>query len=175
MTGMPPATAASKLSKQAFGFGQRGEPDAVPGEQRLVGGDDMAAGFQRGDDRLQRLAALAADQLDEDVNVGGLGHFDRIVEPGDIAKVHAAVLRAVARRDGGDDEVAAALAGEHVAVVREDAQDGRADCAEAGYADFEGWVMRESYEIVRLFRSLGAAPHPPLRGTFSPQAAGRRG
>ena len=52
------------------------------GEQRLVGGDDVAAGLERRLDRRSRAApSVAADQFDEDVDIGDLRQLDRVVEP----------------------------------------------------------------------------------------------
>ena len=92
MIGMPPATAASKLSATPLLLGQLGELEAVLGEQRLVGGDDVLAGVQRRFDGSLGDAVLAADQLDE--------HLDRriacerhgIVEPFDALEIDAAAL-----------------------------------------------------------------------------------
>ena len=60
------------IEQHAVLLGDLGERDAVLGQQRLVGGDDMLAGFERGLDRRARRAFLAADQLDEHVDVGDL-------------------------------------------------------------------------------------------------------
>ena len=60
-------------------LGQPGERHAVPGKQRLVGGDHRAADLERGLHRGERRAVLAADQLDEEVDAVRFGqrHRDR--------------------------------------------------------------------------------------------------
>jgi hypothetical protein len=66
---MPPATAASNATITPLG--RRGGKDlgAVHGQQRLVGGDHVLAGGNRFEH--QRLGnAVAADQLDDDVDLG---------------------------------------------------------------------------------------------------------
>ena len=69
MIGMPPATAASKATITPFSL--RGGEDlvAVHGQQRLVGGDHVLA---VGDGLQHQLLgdAVAADQFDDDVDVG---------------------------------------------------------------------------------------------------------
>ena len=75
-------------------LGQPRQRHAVPGEQRLVGGDHRAADLERGADRGKRRAVLAADQLDEEVDVVGFGQRHRIVEPCEAGEIDAAVARA---------------------------------------------------------------------------------
>ena len=89
--GMAPATAASKLSATPFLLGKRRQRDAVPGEQRLVGGDHRFAGRERGRDRGLGGIALAAHQLDEHVDLGIGRERDRIGHP---AQLPAARCRA---------------------------------------------------------------------------------
>ena len=90
-------------------LGDLGQRHAVAGEQRLVGGDDVAAGFERCLDAIERGALLAADQLDEEVDVRRAGERHRVVDPAGTGEVDAALLRPVAGRHGRHHEVAAAL------------------------------------------------------------------
>ena len=94
MTGMPPATAASKLSSTPFSSAMLGELDAMPGEQRLVGGDDVLAGVER---RLAPRLAPARPSppiSSTKTSMSALGgQRDRIVEPVDAGEIDAAVAR----------------------------------------------------------------------------------
>ena len=58
------------VEQHALLLGDLGQRHAMPRQQRLVGGDDMAAGFERGLDAVARRPLVAADQFDEDVDVG---------------------------------------------------------------------------------------------------------
>ena len=62
--------------------GKGGERNAVLGDQRLVGGDDMLAGLEGGFDGELGGAIGAADQFDEDVHIGVFGEGRGIIEPG---------------------------------------------------------------------------------------------
>ena len=73
MIGMPPATAASKLRATPCFSARRASADAVLGQQRLVGGDDMLAGAERRLDSGLGRPVVAADQLDEHVDAGVAG------------------------------------------------------------------------------------------------------
>jgi hypothetical protein len=62
------------------------------GEQRLVGRDDGFRMRQRRFDRRAGRAFVAADQLDEQVDLRRFGQFDRVVEPGEAGQRDAASL-----------------------------------------------------------------------------------
>ena len=62
------------------------------GKQRLVGGDDVLAGVERGLDGLLGDAVVAADQLDEDVDRRILRQRDRIVDQANAGNIDAAAL-----------------------------------------------------------------------------------
>ena len=64
-----------EVQRHAMFLGKSGKTRAVMGKQRLIGGDDMLAGFECCLDGLLGDALLAADQLDEDVDL-------RIFAPG---------------------------------------------------------------------------------------------
>ena len=81
------------VEQHALLLGDLGKRHAMLGKQRLVGGHDMAAGVERGTHAGTRRALVAAHQFDEDVDIGLLGHFDRIVEPLRAAEVDAAIAR----------------------------------------------------------------------------------
>ena len=77
--------------------GEGGERDAVLGDQRLVGGDDMLAGLEGGFDGELGRAIGAADQFDEHVHIGVFGKGRGVIEPG----VAVGVDRAVAALRAG--------------------------------------------------------------------------
>src|SRR5690606_27219473 len=104
----------------------------MPGKQRLVRRDDMTPRLQRRLDGSVRGAILAADQFDKDVDPFRAGKLDGVVVPMRIAKIDAAILRAVARRDGGDDQITPTLARKLVGLLVQNARHGGADRAETG-------------------------------------------
>ena len=67
-----------EVERHAALLGERGEARTVMSEQRLVGGDDVLAGAERGLHGGFRHAALAAHQLDEHVDVGIGRQRDRV-------------------------------------------------------------------------------------------------
>ncbi len=69
MIGMPPATAASNATITPLSLRGRENLVAVHGQQRLVGGDDMLAVGDRLQHQFLR-NAVAADQLDDDIDIG---------------------------------------------------------------------------------------------------------
>jgi hypothetical protein len=71
------------------------------GKQSLVGGDDVFAGPEGGLDRIARRIAFAADEFDENIDLGRACQCDGIVNPFNIVKIVAAAgFVAVARRHG---------------------------------------------------------------------------
>ena len=112
MTGMPPATAASNAERHVARFRRRGQRRAVHRQHRLVGGDHRLAGGDRGFGQGARGTVGAADQFDDHVHgrVGGQRH--RVFVPAQAGQRHAAVLGAVARRDGGDGDRPAGARGD---------------------------------------------------------------
>ena len=96
---MPPATAASKFSDTPAALGQLGQCHAVMRQQRLVGGDDMFAGFQRRLDSVLGRARITADQFDEHIDAGGLRQRHRVIVPFQLGEVMATVLGLGAGRD----------------------------------------------------------------------------
>ena len=87
MTGIAAPTAASKFSAPPCFSAALRQPQAVLGDQRLVGGHHRLAGFQRGLDRRQRGIAGTAHQFDEAVDAGIVGQRQRIFGPVDAAQV----------------------------------------------------------------------------------------
>ncbi len=59
-----------EVERDAVRLGKLGKRQPVPRQQRLVGGDDRLAGFQRGFDRGLGRIALAAHQFDEHIDAG---------------------------------------------------------------------------------------------------------
>ena len=68
--GMRAADRRLEIERHAALLGRGGERDAVPRQQRLVGGDHRLAGRERGLDGGPRRIARAADQFDEHVDAG---------------------------------------------------------------------------------------------------------
>ena len=95
--GMAPPTAASKLSATCVLFGGGRQSDAVARKQRLVGGDHRFSGRERSRDRGLGRIALAADQLDQDVDLAVGGERNRIGHPAQLVEIDAALLAARAR------------------------------------------------------------------------------
>ncbi len=120
------------IEQHAFLLGDLGQRHAVLGKQRLVGGHDMAAGLERRFHRGSRRPLIAADQLDEDVDIGDLRHLHGVVEPLCRAKIDAAVALWIAGRNGGDDDLAPALARQFGRLVAQHARHRRADGPETG-------------------------------------------
>ncbi len=70
ITGMPPATAASKRIERPLASASSARCLPVQGQHRLVGGDHVLAGAQRGLGGGLRRPVGAAHQLDEHIDVG---------------------------------------------------------------------------------------------------------
>src|SRR5262249_60916523 len=83
-------------------LGERRERGPVMGEQRLVGGDHMLVGTQCRLHRLLGDALLAADQLDEGVDLWIAGERNRIGDEAKAGSVYVAVLVPIERRNGHD-------------------------------------------------------------------------
>ena len=123
-----------EVERDALLLGELGELDAVLGEQRLVGGDDVLAGVERRLDRLLGDAVRAADQLDEHVDARDRAPAPPDRRTSDAARVDAAVLALGARRDADDLQRTAGTLGQALLVQVRAAQAARADGAEAGDA-----------------------------------------
>ena len=107
----------------------------MPGEQRLVGGDDIAPGVERGFARSLRDSVLAAYQFDEYVRFGLARHLGRVVEPCDAAQVEPPVAAPVARRNGNHPDRPARAAREGLRMVLEQGEHTRADRAQSRECD----------------------------------------
>ena len=118
-------------------LGKRRERRPVMGEQRLVGRDHMLAGTECCLHRLLGDALLAADQLDEDVDLGIAGELDRIGDEAKAGNVDVAILVPIERGDGHDlDRPPNALAKVGAALGKEP-QDPASDRAEPGEPEFQ--------------------------------------
>ena len=138
---------ALEVERNAMLLGERGERGPVMGEQRLVGGDHMLAGAERRLDRVLGGALLAADQLDENVDVGIAGELDRVGDEAEAGDVGVAVLAPVARRHGHDLDRPADALGKGWATLGEKSQDPASDRAETGEPEFQRlshWRIRAS-------------------------------
>ena len=127
--------------------GGREQLVAVNGEQRLVGGDDVLAGGDRGQQVLAR-GLVAADELEHDLDLGiGEHGFD---VGGDQRRRHVDETRLVRFADDDlldlDGGAAEALAN-GVGVIGEQLHDAGADITEAEQADgnlaHQGWKLAQ--------------------------------
>ena len=117
-------------------------------QHRLVGGDDMLAGFKSPGHKIERNPFLAADHLDDNIDIIALGDLRRFICPVDPGNVKAAIGIARAGTDNIDPEVASGDGGKRVAMMADLAGDFTAHDAEAGNSDpqrggrFLGFVRR---------------------------------
>ena len=77
----------------------------------------------------------AADQLDEQVDLGRGGERDRIGEKFAACQIGVALLAGVARRDRGDDDFPPRARRERVRLAGQQTRDGRANRSNPGDAD----------------------------------------
>ncbi len=98
---------------------RRRERGAMMREHRLVGGNDMALLRERGFGQRLGRPIGAANQFDDRVGLGAPRHLDGIVEPRELRNVDVALLVAVARGDGRDDEAPPAARFEQSRLARE--------------------------------------------------------
>ena len=137
MTGMPPATAASKASATPRSSAAAASAAPCTASSALLAvTTGLPAAMRRLDQRARRPVG-AADQLHHDIDrrVGGQRH--RVVVPAQAGYGHAAVLRAVARRNRGDRDRPPGARGDDVGVVAQQLQHAAADRAQAGEGDGE--------------------------------------
>jgi hypothetical protein len=138
MMGMPPATAASKATTTPRSRGRGEDLAAVHGQQRLVGGDHMLAGGD-GLEHQRARDAVAADQLDHDVDRRLGDHRARIGHhPHALAR-----RRARARSTSRSATIAISIAApgaapDLLAVALQHAEGAAADGADAEQADLDG-------------------------------------
>ena len=104
-------------------------------QKRLVRRHHMLAGLKRRPDEIQRHAALAADHLDDDVNIVTRRDVCRILDPGDPRHVESAVGGAASRTDSRDGERPAGDGGNLGAAMAQLACGFAADDAEPGDTD----------------------------------------
>ena len=121
--------------RDMFFLGQRGEFEAMRGEQRLIGGDDGFAMRQRRLDAGPRRPFGAADQLHEQIDLGRGGERDRIGEKFAAFQIGVAFLAGVARRDRRDDDFPPRARGERVRLAGEQSRDRRSNRSNPGDAD----------------------------------------
>ncbi len=105
-----------EVERHAIFLGERGEARAVMSEQRLVGGDDVLAGTERGFDRVFRHATLAAHQFDEHVDAGIGRQCDRVVHATESRDVDLLVAALLESRHGHDLDRSSRAGRERVAV-----------------------------------------------------------
>ena len=137
MTGMPPATAASKDRISPCSSARAASRVPCMRHQRLVGGDDVLAVLERGLEQLAGDAVGAADQLDDDVDLGIGRHRRGILVPAHRREIDAAVAPPVARRYRGDDDAAAGALRQQIGLPVQQLQNAGANGAETGDGDLE--------------------------------------
>jgi hypothetical protein len=116
-------------------LGRLGEVLAVAREHRLVRGDDVAPARDRGlGGRLGR-PVLAADHLDDEIDVLAPGECHGIVLPGIGGEIDAAVAVARAGRDRDDLDRAAGAGGDQPTMGLEHGDHAGPDSAESGDGD----------------------------------------
>ena len=106
-------------------------------EQRLVGSDH---GFLRVERRCNGRSGripLAADQLDENVDLAIDRQRDRIGHPAQFRKIVAALLAARARRERNHLDAPAATRGERITLAIDQADHRSADRAQTGNTDLQ--------------------------------------
>jgi hypothetical protein len=140
------------------------ELQPVARKQRLVGGDDVTAGLQRGLHALARSPLLAADQLDIDVDAARAREVDRIIEPFGAGKVDAAVAAPVARANGRDDQRPAALARQLGRLVGQHPHHRRTHRSQPGYPNAQCFAHAPGIpSLSSVSNSLSAARPAPRR------------
>ena len=128
ITGMAPATAASKYrSTWAFSAACASSPVDMR-HQRLVRGDDRLAVLERGQDRLARRFD-GPHHLDDDVDVVAGHQFVDVV--GEQLDRHAAVVGDPAHADAAQHQRRTDAGGQVVGALLDDADDLAADVAQA--------------------------------------------
>jgi hypothetical protein len=113
----------------------------VLGQQRLVRGDHRLAAGNRRQCQLARSRG-AADQFDNDVDLGLAYQLLRIRPQTDAVQAAVAHARRRARRRVGDDQRPADTARDLVGVVLQQAQHALPDRAKADDADSYGYAHR---------------------------------
>ena len=92
---------------------------------------------ERGVENLTGDAVGAADQLDDDVNLGIGRHRRGILVPAHRREVRAAIAPAIACRDRSDDDAAAGAVSQQVGLPVQQLEDAGANSAETGDGDLE--------------------------------------
>src|SRR6185369_4396242 len=120
---------------QPLAFGGDGQSRAVMGEQRLVRRDDMLA---LGDGRLDQCLGRplgAADQLDDDIDLGVTGEIEAVLDPVETGEIDATILAAITRRDGRDLDRSWAMLLQNIAVFLQQANNTGTDGPQTGDTD----------------------------------------
>src|SRR5260370_10366843 len=106
------------------------------GEHRFVGRNHWQTARQRGLDRFQGDPTRAADQLDENVDVGGRGQRRRVFVKGRGAEIDGAVAP-MTRAIGAEHTFASGPRGKHRALPLQEPNQARPDYAETRDAQAE--------------------------------------
>ena len=127
-----------EAERHALGLGEPGEMKPVLGDQRLVGGDDGFAVAERRLDRSIGHAIRAADQFDEDIDVGRARQSHGIAEPVKAGEIEVARLVAALRRDRGDSDLTPRSRRQSGGLTVEKLDERGADSAKTGDAKAQG-------------------------------------
>ena len=141
MTGMPPATAASKLRATPFFSASRASSTPCLASSALLAVTTcLPAPSAASTASLATPSSPPISSTNTSIGLGGQRHG--IVEPLDAVERDATLLGARARRDAHDLDAAADIAGEPVSVLCQQLQQTRAHRAEAGDAQFQRLIHR---------------------------------
>jgi len=105
-----------ETEKDALFLGPRGECSSVMRHQRLVGGDDVLTMVERGIDHAPGDALGAADQLDDDVDLGIGCHRRRILVPAHHGQLDTAIVPAIAGGYCSDNNPAPGALRQHLGL-----------------------------------------------------------
>src|SRR5258708_27356415 len=126
--------------------------------------------LERGLDDAAGAAFGAADQRDDEADLGVGRHRGGMVKPAGGGDIDAAFPAVIARRHGGDDETASAARGEEVAVLLQQANDAGAHRAEPGYGKSEGRFHAGTHAgqfSRKISARFAATPVSPVGGAVS--------
>src|SRR6516165_5106899 len=128
---------ALKIQRDTLLLGKRRERWSMMDKHRVIGGDHVFAGAERGLDRLLGGTLLAANQLDKGVDLWIAGELDRIGDETETGDVGIAVLAPVTRRHSDDFDGPARAFSEGASPLGEQSQDPASDRAKTGEPEFQ--------------------------------------
>src|SRR6516225_1888529 len=139
-------------------LGLGGEGGSVMRHQRLVGGDDVLAMVECGIDHLPGDAVGAADQLDDDVDLGIGCHRRRIFVPAHRRQIDPAIAAPIAGGNRDDDEPASSPLSQEVSLPVEQLRGAGADRPQARDGDLQRRFHDGDGSLsIELFRELSCS------------------